>query len=69
MLRYQVFSDTDIAKKFLEDFLNETITEIEQLGDKHRVTRDAWASSNVHTSEVYDQPMMQLLLNLTTDVR
>ena len=37
----KVFSDTDIAKKFLEDFLNETITEIEQLGDKHRVTDDA----------------------------
>ena len=37
----KVFSDINIAKSFLEDFLDETITSIEQLGDKHRVTDDA----------------------------
>lgn len=41
----KIFSDTEIAKSFLEDFLNEKITSIEQLEDKHRVSQDAWASS------------------------
>ncbi|MGE5341242.1 MAG: hypothetical protein ACM3SY_07145, partial [Candidatus Omnitrophota bacterium] len=35
------FSDPDIAKKFLEDFLDETIEEFEMLNGQHRITDDA----------------------------
>ncbi|MGE5340586.1 MAG: hypothetical protein ACM3SY_03810, partial [Candidatus Omnitrophota bacterium] len=35
------FSDPDIAKKFLEDFLEETIEEFEMLNGQHRITDDA----------------------------
>jgi hypothetical protein len=37
----KVFSDERIAKRFLEDFLNVTIEEIERLPEQHRVTDDA----------------------------
>ncbi len=37
----KVFSDTNIAKAFLEDFLDVTIEEITKLDDKYRVTDDA----------------------------
>ena len=37
----KVFSDDKIAKQFLEDFLNVTITSLERLPEKRRVTDDA----------------------------
>ncbi|MGE5342085.1 MAG: hypothetical protein ACM3SY_11470, partial [Candidatus Omnitrophota bacterium] len=37
----KVFSDPEIAKKFLEDFLDETIEEFEMLNGRHRITDDA----------------------------
>ncbi|MGE5340837.1 MAG: hypothetical protein ACM3SY_05070 [Candidatus Omnitrophota bacterium] len=36
----KVFSDPEIAKKFLEDFLDETIEEFEMLNGQHRITDD-----------------------------
>ena len=37
----KVFKDPAIAKIFLEDFLDVTISDIEKLDEKHRVTDDA----------------------------
>ena len=37
----RVFRETQIAKHFLEDFLNVEITSIEQLPRKHQITDDA----------------------------
>ena len=37
----KVFKDPAIAKEFLEDFLDVTISDIEKLDEKHRVTDDA----------------------------
>jgi hypothetical protein len=37
----KVFSDEKIAKRFLEDFLDIGIEELEKLGEKHRVTDEA----------------------------
>ncbi|OQY09929.1 MAG: hypothetical protein B6I28_02025 [Fusobacteriia bacterium 4572_132] len=37
----KVFSDIEIAKMFLEDFLEEEIEDIEVLGSKHKITDDA----------------------------
>lgn len=37
----KVFSDTNIAKNFLEDFFDKTITDIKKLDEKHRITDDA----------------------------
>ena len=37
----KVFSDKSTAKRFLEDFLDVTIEEIEELGSKHRITDDS----------------------------
>jgi hypothetical protein len=37
----KVFSDPEIAQKFLEDFLDVEIEEIQILNDKHRITDDA----------------------------
>jgi len=37
----KVFNDSKIAKRFLEDFLDTEISEIEKLDRKHKVTDDA----------------------------
>ncbi|MCP4219511.1 MAG: hypothetical protein GY765_33055, partial [bacterium] len=37
----KIFSDIEIAKRFLEDFLETEIEELEMLKEKHRVTDDA----------------------------
>ena len=34
----KIFSDNDIAKVFLEDFLDVEIEEIKQLGNEHAIT-------------------------------
>ena len=39
----KVFKDTQIAKRFLEDFFDITIETIELLTQKHRITDDAVA--------------------------
>ncbi len=37
----KVFSDTEISKKFLEDFLGIEIESLEMMGEKHKITDDA----------------------------
>ena len=37
----KVFSDLNIAKRFLEDFLDVTIQSIEALKENHKITDDA----------------------------
>ena len=39
----KVFSDRDIAKRFIEDILDTSIDHIEPLSEKHKVTDDAAA--------------------------